>query len=514
MKKLLSILLCTVMVFALLPLHASAEEKNIAPLGVAYSSADYNEWAAKRFINNGNYDDSWQAQHISRDPKVGAVGEYCGVRYINDFHQISEIRVCIGTHSGHEVTYGINVLVEGEWIEVAELAEHDATTVDGRAWLIVTLSEPVTTNNVRVVGKEYVGWDLPLVKEIEIYGAKAAAPELVVPEGGEITMNAALAGLAYASSAAEGHYPAHINDALTSGLWMAAEEDTAPCVGVRLQGSRTVNRITVFTGEDNGTPYTSTFDVEALINGKWAVIASGETNAENGYTLDLTLNRKIITEYLRVRFQSEARLCELEVYSAEKNVFVPGKLTEAYKAQAASGNIAVFGMPYAETTFELYSSIDLINDASTDGMWVAEGGNVPVYCGVTLPVAYDVNKVVIYFEDEGDAPHVMKFDVQVLVAGQYLTVATGYSYNPTTGYVAVLDFETVATTDVRIVFTKNGDIFPTLNELQIYAGPDYTDNPYEGYVTELPYGGLAKPENYDAEASKMEAPLTYETAND
>ena len=508
MKKLLSILLCAVVLVACIPfIGRAAEEDNIALKGVAYSSADYNEWAAKRFLNDKDLNNYWMAQHVSRDPKVGVVGEYCGIRYIKDYHAISEIRVCISLNA---VTFGINVLVEGEWIELAEMTQDEATSIDGKSWLIIKLDEPVVTNDVRVVAKDYAGWNLPQVYEIEIYGAQAKAPELIVPEGGIITMNAALAGMAFASSSAEGHYPAYVNDGASEGVWMPDAEATEPqYVGVRYTAPRTIKEINVYTGADNGTPYTETVQIEALIGGQWKTLATGVANADNGYSLSFSVPA-IETEYVRAIVSSEdgtPRICEIETVSKEKNVAVLVRQTDAYKAQLATGNVAVLGTPYALTTFELYSTVNSINDGITAGdkaMWVAMGSNVPTYCGVTLPVLFDVNKVVIAFEDEGDSPHIMKFDVQVRVGDTYETVATGYSYNPTTGYVAILEFETVATNDVRIVFTKHGDTFPNLNELQIYCGPDPIDNPYDGYATDLPMRGPEKPAGYDEAAAEIE----------
>ena len=517
MKKFVSLALGFLLLITLIPFRAEAADNNIAPIWTAYSSADFNEWAPKTAINDQNYGSSWQAQHIQRDPSVGTVGEYCGVRHSRNHYSVSEIRVCVGTH-GNEVTYSINALYEGEWIKLGEFKESDTTEIDGKAWYILTLDEPIVTNDIRLIGEDYVGWDLPYVCELEVYGSKVETPDVVVPEGGEVTQNAALEGLAYASSAADGCYPALINDDnLESKVWRAAGSELPAYAGVRFSKTRTIHRITVFTGVDEGSPYSEAFNVEALIDGVWTVIVSGVCNASNDYTFDCTLSQKVISDNVRVVF-TEAntipQLYELQIHSEERNVFVPANLTNTRMSQIAAGNVAVLGTPYALTTFELYSSVSSINDSVLSGkgaMWVAEGGSVPTYCGVTLPFAYDVNKVVIYFEDEGDSPHIMKFDVQVLSGEEYVTVATGYSYNKTTGYTAILEFDTVTTSDIRILFTKNGNVFPNLNELQVYASEDFIYNPYRGYETELTVGGPVQPAAYEEEASKIEAPLTYDT---
>jgi len=518
MKKRLAFILSLFLLITLLPLSvAAADDTNVAPLGTPYSSADYNEWAPKSSINNKSLNDSWQAQHISRNPPpgVGAVGEYCGVRFLTDFYMVSEIRVCVGTH-GNPVLYGISALIEGEWIELAELSETDATVIDGYSWLIVPLDEAIVTNNVRVTGKDYVGWDLPYVREVEIIGHKTDAPEVIVPEGGVITRNAALAGFAYASSSADGHYPALINDDKRMETWQAEGSELPANVGIRFTQTRTVNRIFLDTGADNGAPYELSFDIEALIDGTWTVITQGTCNADNGYVLDYTLTEKVVTDNVRVVFtaaNAAPQMSELQIYSDEKNVFIESRMTPARMEWVATGNVAILGEPYALTTFELYSSTSSINDGVTSGrnaMWVAEGENVPTYCGVQLPFAVDVNKVVIHFEDEGDTPRILKYDVQALVGSEYVTVATGYSHNKTSGYVAILTFDTVTTSDIRIVYTKSGLAFPHLNELCVYMTEDFP-NPYDGYTTDKAYGGPEKPADYDEEAAKIEEPLTYST---
>lgn len=517
MKKLLSLLACALMLLALFPFTATAAEPNVAPNGVAYSSADYNEWAPKRAINDQNLGSSWQAQHISRDPSVGVVGEYCGIRFAEQYYQISEIRVCVGTH-GNPVTYGINVLVEGEWIELLEFSESDTTEIDGYYWMTVTPEEPIVSNNVRIVGKEYISWDLPYVREVEIYGSKAEAPDVDVPEGGLVTRNAALAGFAYASSSADGHYPALINnDKLDKSTWMPAGSDLSAYAGVKLSNVRTVNRVVVYTGADDGSPYNESLQIEALIGGEWTVIASGVADSTSNYTLEFVLEEKVSTDNVRVTFtdaNTTPQLVELQVYSDERNVYMPERMSNGMKEQVASGNIAILGTPYARTTFEMYSSVIFINDGITEGKnvtWVANGADVPTYCGVTLPMECEIDKVVIQFRDEGDAPHITKYEIQVLAGEDYVKVAEGYSYNKTSGYVAILEFDPIVTSDVRVVFLKHGGTFPNLNELQIYACEGFAANPYDGYETELTYGGAVKPEGYDQAAATVEEPETYAT---
>lgn len=519
MKKLLSLVFCLLLLASTctVAFAENAADTNVAPLGTAYSSADYNEWAPKTAINNENYGDAWQAQHISRDPSVGTVGEYCGVRFITDYYLVSEIRVCVGTHS-NEVTYGINVLIEGEWIEIAERKESDAETIDDRAWFIIKLDEPVVTNNVRVVGKNYVDWDLPYVREVEIFGHKTDAPEIIVPEGGVITRNAALEGLAYAASSADGHYPALINDnKIGASIWTAETNELPVYAGVKLADTRTVNRIKVATGSDNGTAYTATFNIEALVDGEWTVITEGTVNNENGYTFEYTLDEKVKTDNVRVVYTASTvnpQLAELEVWSDERNVFMENKMSGDRLTSAVKGNLAVYGTPYAETTLDLYASPDVINDGAISGKnanWVAYTSTVPTYCGVTLAQPAEVNKVVLYFEEQETAgDHVMYFDVQLLIGDEYVTVESDSSYNKTTGYVAIVEFEAQETKDVRIVFRKNGDIFPSLCELEVYA-TESEIAPYDGYVSDVAYGGLTKPEGYEEARVNPFEDLTYDT---
>lgn len=520
MKKIFTLLFCVAMLLTIVPFSAFAEDiGNVAPSGIAYSSADYNEWAPKTAINNENYNDSWQAQHPTRDPSVGSVGEYCGVKFMNQYYLVSELRICIGTHS-NEVTYGINVLVEGEWIEVAERKESDATEIDGRSWFIIPLKEPLTTNNVRVIGKDYAtsNWDLPLVKEVEIYGVKTETPELVVPEGGIITYNAALQGLAYASSSAEGQYSALINNNKNDQrLWNADGDELPAYVGVKLADTRTVSRIVVMTGAPEESSYTVSFNIEAEIDGVRTVLTSAACSSENNYILEYTLPEKIRTDDVRIVYTDTTvtpQLSELEIWSDERNVFMEEGLTEAELNSAAKGNLAIFGTPYSENTFDLYAVVDVINDGKISGKnasWAAFGNTVPTYCGVVLAQPAAVNKVVLYFEEQAEpGTHVMSFEVQALINDAYVTLASDFSYNKTVGYVAIVEFDTTVTTDIRILFTKNGDIFPSVNEIEVYAETNEIA-PYDGYVIEETFGGAVKPSGYDQAVLDATEVLTYDT---
>ena len=63
----------------------------------------------------------------------------------------------------------------------------------------------------------------------------------------------------------------------------------------------------------------------------------------------------------------------------------------------------------------------------------------------------------------------MRFEIQALVDGEYVTVASGKSYDTNMKYTTVYEFDPVVTDDIRIVFTAGGGTIANVKELEIYA---------------------------------------------
>ena len=73
----------------------------------------------------------------------------------------------------------------------------------------------------------------------------------------------------------------------------------------------------------------------------------------------------------------------------------------------------------------------------------------PHWVQVTFPAERDASRVVIYWNAEGGRVYSSRlFEVQVLVGDDWVTVAEGAEPEPT--LVSVLEFDTVATTAVRV----------------------------------------------------------------
>jgi hypothetical protein len=175
----------------------------------------------------------------------------------------------------------------------------------------------------------------------------------------------------------------------------------------------------------------------------------------------------------------------------DKCVFLKDYVTTYKKQSAASGNLAGFGTAYASSTFTYanMSAVEYINDGGIrkveDYSWFSQTFEKGTYCGVVLKEKFNVNKVVLYFNDpttgsvSGDC--VMRFDIQVKDAnGNFVTVAkdvTSYD-EKNKEYIVSIEFETVETDDVRLVFTSNGLVFPYIKELEVYS----SEQKYDSFV--------------------------------
>ena len=106
----------------------------------------------------------------------------------------------------------------------------------------------------------------------------------------------------------------------------------------------------------------------------------------------------------------------------------------------------------------------------------------------------------------------MHFDIQAKVNGEYVTVASGRSYDSACNYQPVFSFDAVVTDDIRIVFTKNGGIFPNLRELEVYSDVDFPAA-YRGYPTNYPIGGRAVTEFKDTEYENRIYETTVRNSN-
>ena len=627
-RKLTSVLL---VVLLLLPLSAFASEaeapvglQNVSLLGTAYaSSIKHPDWTPAKSINDGLEDDwhGWEPLYPGTPAgATGLSGEYCGIDFGDTFYEISGAFMELRYADTQDITYTIQALILGEWIDVYVLHDHDyvgETRGNGAIFTLeCTFDAPVTTNNIRILCSNYAkgfqGGDellFPYIRELKLYGKEGVTPPVIIPVGESLTANIALTGEVTASSAATNRWPALIIDnGARPDPWMAAADDTDASVGVILADITEATGVSLDFGTDaakipfslevtyetgvKATVHTGTVSdgvttipfAEALCITEVTVKYEGagaqlkelvvtsdltleDSNAETPLILELaspdipeavtltfgedtaavpykvlatpygttksvelgsgvaeagtvTVSAEALSSALtfitqvEVVFEGEGGvLSHMSVAANNRTLYRTVEYSEAYMQSAAKGNLAVLGTPYAESNFPDYSKIEYINDglfSSSDDSWYANGSSVPTYCGVKLDKVYPINKVDLTFHFQNPkGSNVMTIEIQALVDGEYVTVASGYSYSPSADYKPVYGFETVETDDIRIVFLANGGlIFPNVREIEIYS-PTEVPVAYMGYPTgPYPVGGRQV-------TTDMEAPtndnLTYDT---
>ena len=370
-------------------------------------------------------------------------------------------------------------------------------------------------------------WRTPAIHEAIVMGTVGFKPEIEVPEGALLSTNAALGGFAGATSAEDTRYPGLGNDNGTGTLWRANNKGGGEEFWVDFDKAYTIDVLSLNFG---GCPAASTgvkleYDIYVEKgDGNWEYYSTDTTT-----TTDAVITDKINTDKLKTykldmsgvtgvklaiksatKDGADAAAVITELGAEIKKDTTPSKalyyfeyITGAMKTSSATGNLACYGTAYCSSSME-YSSvsdphyiIDGLRSAE-DPAWYAENFTKGTYCGVVLKEAHDITKVVLHFDDEIVAgkpeEHVMMVEIQALVDGEYktLTYATSYDEQNKKPVVSV-EFDSVNTNDIRIVYLTNGMVFPYLKELEVYSDT-YVYSPYLGYVLDSAWTlhGVAK----------------------
>ena len=561
MKRFLSLICAIVMMLSLIPFVISAEEQdetpdpnaltNIAPNGVGYSTSEkHSSWTPPSSLNNGktNADDwhGWECLYPKVAPgqntSEGFSGEYCGIKFLNqEYYEIHEIKINAGLHAlcgGQNTKYTVMALIEGKWEEIGVFYDEDfkpqayesyedAMANDKSNYHIPSdysfkLSEPVTTNNVRIhiseFGKNYPGGDIlvfPYIYELELIGKRGETPDVVLPEDTEFSQNICYVSYVSATSSAKFRYPflAIDGDVKSKTAWQPSSLEAGQALTVEFPKSYKITSFNVDFGEIlvGAKPQEFDFVIEALVGGTWQKVA-------DGHSYD-SANKTCVTSYdittveataVRLVFEDALEKAPL-VYEFEAIIegersykFLESRYSDMVKNSAAKGNVAVLGTPYASANFIPYSDLSYIIDGRSYAeaeVWFPGTMDLPVHCGVTLDREYTVNKIVIYVKEPkilGD--DITTFDIKALQNGEYVTIAQGQSYDPRTGYITIYDLETpIKTTDIRIDFTRCGGTIPNVLELEVYS-VERVVAPFDGYKL-----GTSAPEVEDFPEIKEES---------
>lgn len=350
-------------------------------------------------------------------------------------------------------------------------------------------------------------WLVPILHEVQAWGFKTVnTPRFDVPEGAEVVSDAALGGMAGATTSALNQYPLLGNDRTNTTQWMANDYENQE-YWVDFDMDYNIKEIKINFGSApaiySGSEYV--YDVYVKKNGEWVVLIEDQTaTTSSELWTDLQLAKFEVNDAIggvKVSFKSsvkdgeaiEPMITEISapIADGKQCVFLSGYLDYFRASSSAQGNLACYGTAYCSSSFDYANVSDvnyIIDGQVTDDAFSWYGANFAkgTYCGVVLKDTETVTKVVLYFNDEitlgNPENHVMTFEVQALVGGQYVKVAEGTSYDDATKspIVSIELDEAVSTNDIRIVYTSSAMVFPYLKELEVYAGQKVY-GAYDGY---------------------------------
>ena len=423
----------------------------------------------------------------------------------------------------------------------------------------------INTNNIRVWCSEYGyyakrygefanqpatthdWWLTPQVQEVELNGVTGYRPEFDVPMNAYLVTNAALSGMIGAGSSLNMYHPGSAGDDTLSTYWKS--RTTGPNnIWAEFDKEYTIDNVGFNVGGCKGTDVgvTLTYNIKVLVDGTledgtWEYVVKDQTAVTESEVTDYIiheLDEPMTVKAMMIEFTSaknssgkNARpvVSELwaEISEGGKCIFLADYITTLKKISTATGNLACYGAAYASSNFSYagVSKASNIIDGSigrADHAWIANDYLIGTYVGVTLREAHNVTKVALYFDNVlggTNGEHVFQYDVQAKVDGEFVTVATGTSYDSVKkSYNVAIELpEAVYTDDVRIVFKSDAHTFPYLTEFEVFED-GYIYSSYDGYaldISRVKGGPLATEEFGDRTVTRRgkyfneESPLSY-----
>lgn len=398
----------------------------------------------------------------------------------------------------------------------------------------------INTNNIRIWCSEYGSnakrygdyadnpatehdwWLVPLIQEVEIMGVTGYRPEFDVPMNAYLVTNAALSGMIGADSKLTSRYPGAAGDDQLDSSWKARNTG-AQNIWAEFDNEYPISKVGINVGGcgSSDTGLNLKYNIKLLLSGtiedgEWMTVvtdASVTTTKELMDFISVELDEPVnaigmMVEITEVKNSNgrdgRAVMTELlaEIADGGKCIFLADYMTSAKKMSTATGNLACYGNAYASSNFS-YASISKIsniidgNITYSDSAWIAANYLVGTYVGVELKEAHNVTKVALYFNDllgGENGEYVFEFDLQAKVNGEFVTIATGTTYDAEKKkYISVIELsEAVYTDDVRVVFTSDAQTFPYLKEIEIFEG-DFIYSSFDGYAldTSRTVGGPA-----------------------
>ena len=515
-------------------LDPSAPYEVITRNGFAKASTIWNNDSQAKYAVDGIIDGQidgyqfWRPNYSGRDFSIDPnAPQYIDIQF-TDYYVYDKIDIYAVSYSSSQ-TFKAQMLVLGEWVDIgtqSKTVKYDSPSgkTFTRNCSVFTIDIPealeeTASKKIRIVVSGYIAWEPALMIEVNIWGKKAKAPAWDVPDGAYLTNNAALstgitvtnndengnfvsysdgAGYVQASSNARNYHPYLAADDSKTTQWRAETSSPGEWILVEFDKLYEITNVGLNLG-GSASNATHTVEVEildktgawVLVNSNWTVNASTAAADNQLLTLPADTFAKGVKFTFKTGSASASELIATIYDSPEddtdgKCVFLADYLTTAKKESIAGGNIACYGQAYASSTFTTYgvSTPIYINDGeilNESYSWYAATPEKDVYCGVRLREDQDVSKVVLYFNDymteedfvaqKFEGKRVLSFDIQAYVDGEYVTVASGTSFDTAAKkYVVSFELDDVTTTnDIRVVFRTTGGIYSYLKELEVYA---------------------------------------------
>lgn len=568
MKRIISTLIALLMLISCFSMLVFAEEQeeskypdgleNVALKGLAYCSTMKNSnWTPPNSINNGlDYTGDWHGWEPKyptitpgQNTSAGFSGEYCGVKFLNrEYYEIFEIRMSVGLHAqyGQNVTYTIEALIEGKWTQIAVLHDSEATNIkldtedsdkDGDktdyvyssyedamardtsnyhigAELNFVLTEPVTTNNVRVTvsdfAKNFPGGDVlifPYIYEVELVGKLGVTPDIDLPDGAVFSQNASYNSIPSATTSKDFAYPYRAIDGKANTFWSPKSLEAGQTLTLKLEKEYDVNELVINVGKANAQEFLQkySFELQAFVNGEWKKVGDNTNSTsiaevETNNCISWAISPTVKTGEIRLVFVSALStlpsIYEIEAMITGERTYYLEQRFDAFEINSsAKGNLAILGTAYASANILPYSDPSYINDGkylSDSNVWFPGTLTVPVSCGVKLDKAYTINKVVVYCANPDKIGFgVTRFNIVAKIDGNYKVVATGDAYDPhkmiegiDTRYATIYEFpEGLTTDDIKIEFIRGSSTIPNVLELEVYSNTEKCSM-FDGYPTQ------------------------------
>jgi hypothetical protein len=460
MKKLLSLILCFLMIVPCFVFGAFAEEETeeeLSNLALSAGIKATSYWNAstlpKSAVNGESTGDipkpgEWKGHNNFWNPcqpgRDNGTGPYKrleeGVESFQftfkglnrGYKLISYVDIYTRQTCSNNPLYTVKCLINGVWTEVASMKQQQGEVLSGygvEAYkLHLVLPEEVivdgavckvNTKSLKIEIREFAeaggcghGWDVPCIYEFEVYGKTGFVPEIDLHDGALLTTNAAIGGQISASSSATGRYPALAGDTLVSTSWVSKNTTDNEWIMSEFDKPYDLESLKLNIGmADAANSYS--IDAEVKIGGVWSTVETKTVASSTGEIADVAFDitgKNLGVEAIRFTFSSQGgkAACMSEMIATiadgKKCEYLYEFMTTNRKQSTANGNLAIYGEPYATSVFDHLgiSDISYINDgaiADADYAWFAKSFEKGQYCGVTLKESKTVNKVTLYFND-------------------------------------------------------------------------------------------------------------------